>query len=136
MPLLITFLSSAAPRPPGQQTLRHALKLRLISLRERHGLLSFLDHLEQSEDWQDILVVDIAADPDQPIRAWATWNSAIPVAIREWTPSPEHQLEDQAADTPGLWRSAIALPEIAHRLLGDNAAVQVTVIPHTVSPAG
>ncbi len=136
VPLLTTFLCSRASRPPGQQTLRHALKLRLISLRERHGLLSFIDHLEQSEDWQDILVVDIAADTHEPTRAWATWNSAIPAAIRDWTPSPEHQLTDQAADTPDLWRSTIALPKIASRLLGDNAALQVTVLPHAVSPAG
>lgn len=133
LPLLTTFLCSTS-RPSEHQTLRHALKLRLISLRKRHGLLSFTDHLEQSEDWQDILVVDIAAD--QPTRAWATWNSAIPAAIRDWAASPEHQLTDHAADTPELWRSTIPLPEIAHPLLGDNAAVQITVVPHRVAPVG
>jgi hypothetical protein len=135
-PLLTTFLSSAAVRPSENESLRHALKLRLISLRKRHGLLSFIDHLEQSEDWQDILVVDIAADQQQPTRAWATWNSAIPDAIRDWAVSPEYQLADQAAETPEFWRSTIALPRIAHRLLGDNAAVQITVVRHALSPVG
>jgi hypothetical protein len=136
VPLLTTFLSSSdALRPSKQGTLRHALRLRLISLRKRHGLLSFIDHLEQSEDWQDILVVDIAADQQQPTRAWATWNSAIPDAIRDWAVRPEHQLSNQAADTPELWRSTITLPQIAHRLLGDNAAVQITVRRHALSPA-
>ena len=95
---------------------------------------SFIDHLEQSEDLQDILVIDIAADQQQPIRAWATWNSAIPDAIRDWTVSPEYQLADQATETPELWLSTIALPRIAHRLLGDNAAIQITVVRHALSP--
>jgi hypothetical protein len=130
VPLLTTFLSTAATRPRGAQALRHALKLRLISLRQRRGLLNFIDHLEQSEDWQDILVVDIAADQQQPQQAWATWNSAIPEAIRDWTPNAQTALADQASDTPNLWRSTIPLPQSAHRLLGRNAAIQLTVTPH------
>jgi pimeloyl-ACP methyl ester carboxylesterase len=133
VPLVTTFLSSTAGKPSEQHTLRHTLKLRLFSLRKRHGLLCFIDHLEQNEDWQDILVIDIAADQQQPTLAWATWNSAIPDAIRDWAVSPEHQLADQAVDTTKLWRSTIALPTIAHRLLGNNAAVQITVVRHTLS---
>ena len=65
LPLLTTFLSSSILRPEDPETgrpletLRHALKLRLLSVRTRDGGFFFRDHLEQTEDWQDILVVDI-----------------------------------------------------------------------------
>jgi len=136
VPLLVTFLSTAAPRPldadTGQpvQTLRQALKLRLLSVRQRDGLFSFLDHLEQTEDWQDILVVDIAPGEDGQLpRAWATWNSTIPMALRSWAPSPEQQLQDTAPQLTELWRGSIPLPPIAHQLLGEHARVQLTVTP-------
>jgi len=141
LPLLTTFLSSSILRPEdpetGQplETLRHALRLRLLSLRKRDGLFSFRDHLEQTEDWQDILVVDIVpaavagALPD----AWATWNSSIPRAIRTWAPRPEDQLIDSVPDVPDFWRGSIALPEVVRPLLGERAAVQLTVVPRTVA---
>ncbi|MBT2521163.1 hypothetical protein [Arthrobacter sp. ISL-28] len=40
-------------------TLRHALNLRLLSIREEEGRFLFTDHLEQTEDWSDSLLVDI-----------------------------------------------------------------------------
>jgi len=136
VPLLVTFLSTAAPRPldadTGQpvQTLRQALKLRLLSVRQRDGLFSFLNHLEQTEDWQDILVVDIAPGEDGQLpRAWATWNSTIPMALRSWAPRPEQQLQDTAPQLTELWRGSIPLPPIAHQLLGEHARVQLTVTP-------
>jgi hypothetical protein len=60
---LTTFLSSKTPRPRiGEEAaprLRHALKLRLMSIREDQGRFFFEDHLEQTEDWLDTLLVDI-----------------------------------------------------------------------------
>lgn len=135
VPLLVTFLSTSAPRPldtaTGQpvQTLRQALKLRLLSTRQRGGLFSFLDHLEQTEDWQDILVVDIApGENGQPPQAWATWNSTIPMTLRSWTPSPEQQLRDTVQQAE-IWRGSIPLPPMAHPLLGEHASNQLTVTP-------
>jgi hypothetical protein len=110
--------------------LRHALKLRLLSLRKRDGLFSFRDHLEQTEDWQDVLVVDIvpAAVAGELPEAWATWNSTIPRALRGWTPLAEDQLADLAPE-PDFWRGTIPLPEMARPLLGPRAAIQLTVTP-------
>ncbi|MEW2044361.1 hypothetical protein [Streptomyces sp. NPDC005476] len=48
VPLTTTFLNSKAPRPPQTPTLRYVLHLRILSLRERDGILSFADHLEQT----------------------------------------------------------------------------------------
>lgn len=133
LPLLTTFLSSSILRPEDPETGQplETLRLRLLSLRKRDGLFSFRDRLEQTEDWQDILVVDIVpaavagALPD----AWATWNSSIPRAIRTWATRPEDQLTDIAPDVPDFWRGSIALPEVVRPLLGERAAVQLTVVP-------
>jgi hypothetical protein len=108
VPLLTTFLSSSAERPADPSgtavpTLRHALKLRLISVRERDGVFSLQNHLEQTEDWQDVLIVDIApATAEEPPRAWAKWNSALPMAIRDWRPdaTPVARTDPAAAGGP------------------------------------
>lgn len=135
VPLLTTFLSSAAPRPLDPQTgqelprLRHALTLRLMSLRQRDGLLSFTNHLEQTEDWHDTLVVDIVAGAaGQPPRAWATWNSEILGAIRSWAPADDAAIRDTDPQ-PHSWRGVIALPAAARVLLGERAAISLTVTP-------
>jgi len=136
VPLLTTFLSSQASRPTknGQPVplLRHALKLRLISVRERNGVFAFFDHLEQTEDWQDVLVVDIAPAIEQQLpRAWAAWNSDLAMAIRDWTPDDAAELNDTDTE-PGRWRGEIRLPDIAHQLLGRDARLRLTVTKRTV----
>jgi pimeloyl-ACP methyl ester carboxylesterase len=137
VPLLTTFLSSRVPRPLDRAghavpTLRHALKLRLISVRERNGVFSFLDHLEQTEDWQDILVVDIAAGTERELpRGWAVWNSVLPTAIRDWAPEPANAIGD-TDPAPGRWRGRVALPPMAHELLGRDACLLLTVTGRSV----
>ena len=82
MPLLITFLSSRQ-RPVDAYgdplpTLRQALRLRLISVREKGGIFGFFDHLEQTADFEDTLIVDIApGDGTVNPKAWAIWNSQL-----------------------------------------------------------
>lgn len=134
VPLLTTFLSSKAPRPlvGGRQVsrLRHALKLRLMSIREIDGHFFFEDHLEQTEDWQDTLLIDIeppAADQALP-STWATWNSAIPTALRDWDPGDQDLLTD-TDDTAYRWRGRIDVPEFSKHLLGTNAGINLTVTP-------
>jgi len=137
LPLLTTFLSSTILRPEDPETgrpletLRHALKLRLLSVRTRDGRFFFRDHLEQTEDWQDVLVVDIvpAAVAGELPDAWATWNSTIPRAVRSWVARAEDKLEDLAPEVPDFWRGSIRLPAVVRPLLGERAAVQVTVTP-------
>jgi len=136
VPLLTTFLSSDAGRPLDPDTkrptptLRHALKLRLISLRQTNHGLVFGDHLEQIEDWQDVLVVDIAPAVDGAMpRAWAVWNSALPGAVRDWKPTGSAPLPDQDPDRADHWLGSVALPAGAHDLLGTDARLQLTVTP-------
>jgi hypothetical protein len=136
VPLLTTFLSSDAARPldsdtkQPSRTLRHALKLRIISLRERHRFLDLQDHLEQVADWQDSLIVDIAPAKDGGLpHAWASWNSAIRGAIRDWDPIGTDPLPDEDSDNPELWRASVRLPEGAHALLGNRSQLRITVTP-------
>ncbi|AEI12188.1 esterase/lipase family protein [Cellulomonas gilvus] len=133
VPLIRTYLSSSATRPPDPRTgtraptMRHVLRLRLMSLRSRGGLLSFLDHLEQAEDWADVLVVDIQEDGGTR-RTWARWGSELGGAIRDWAPDPER--DEALADddpAPGAWRSRVPLPPAARALLGESAAVTIAV---------
>ncbi len=140
-PLFTTFLSSRAPRPMNGRTpvptLRHALKLRLLSIREAHGRFFFSDHLEQTEDWGDALLVDIepiGGDRSLP-RAWATWKSQVPVATRDWQPTDADALDD-LDDTPRRWYSEIPVPEVARELLGHGARIGLTVTPRSVDGPG
>jgi hypothetical protein len=136
-PLLTTFLSSKAPRPrvDGRKVprLRHALRLRLMSIRETGGRFIFDDHMEQTEDWQDALLVDIEP-PDQQgsgPHAWAAWSSTIPTAIRDWAPDDGDKLSDTGS-APDFWTGEIMVPEFSRRLLGARAGVRLTVTPRSV----
>jgi pimeloyl-ACP methyl ester carboxylesterase len=138
VPLLTTFLSSKAPRPRvgGREVprLRHALRLRLLSIREKEGHFFFADHLEQTEDWQDTLIVDIEPPTaERPLpKAWAAWNSTIPTALRDWNPEDKDQLKDTDG-TLYRWRGRIDVPELSKELLGPNAGISLTVTPRTVA---
>ncbi|CCH86656.1 Conserved protein of unknown function [Modestobacter italicus] len=124
VPLLTTFLLSDQAPAPRPARLRHALRLRLISLREEHGCCRFGDHLEQTADVEDTLVVDI--EPGLPCpRAWATWNSQIPGAIRDWEPAGP-PIGD-ADGTTGVWCTEVPLPATARPVLGPRARVRLTV---------
>jgi hypothetical protein len=139
VPLLTAFLSSKAPRPRvgGREVsrLRHALRLRLMSIREKEGRFFFEDHLEQTEDWQDTLVVDIEPpSADQPFpKAWAAWNSTVPTALREWNPEDKDQLED-TDKTSKRWQGRIEVPEASKPLLGADAGIRLTVTPRPLRP--
>ncbi|MQY10455.1 hypothetical protein SRB5_05630 [Streptomyces sp. RB5] len=130
--LLTTFLSSTAPRPRAGEaplaTLRHALRVRLLSVREHDGILGFGDHLEQTADFDDTLVVDIApgSGTDKP-RAWASWNSAIGGALRDWVPDGA-PLPD-ANPAPECWEGVVRVPATARPILGEGAAIRLRVTP-------
>lgn len=136
-PLLTTFLSSKAPRPQAgdggtPRALRYTVKLRLLSVREVGGFFLFEDHLEQTEDWQDALLVDMAYGNGQDLpTAWAQWNSSIDVAVRDWEPREKDDELRDLEEAPKLWRGEIGLPLAAHRLMGKNARLSLTVTPRT-----
>ncbi|WP_028046409.1 triacylglycerol lipase [Cellulomonas sp. URHE0023] len=138
VPVVRTYLSTAVRRPSdaatGQQspTMRHVLQLRLVSLRKKGGLLTFLDHLESTADWSDVLVVDIAFEPGAPPKSWAVWNSAIPGAISDWVPDPavNPPLQDEDAAS-GRWVVRVPVPPSARELLGAQASVTIEVSGRT-----
>lgn len=131
-PLFTTFLSSKAPRPKIGSTVvpsvRHALKLRLLSIRESDGRFFFEDHLEQTDDWQDILLVDIEPPADGLPQASAAWNSLNSSSLRDWQPTDADLLTD-TDPTPLRWYGEIAVPPVARHLLGDRARVGLGVTP-------
>lgn len=149
-PLLTTFLSSKAPRPLDEEgnkvsTLRHVLNLRLMSIREKvqkngdadygESSIDMRDHLEQTADWEDALVVDILpGDGKSELpQAWAAWTSSFERPVRLWNPMEEGEeaLTDVKQDVEGLWVGEVRVPPIARRLLGNDALIRLTVIPRT-----
>ncbi|MFG2352732.1 esterase/lipase family protein [Streptomyces sp. NPDC048521] len=126
VPLVQTFLCSSL-RPDDTGTMRYALHLRILSLRRRDGLLSFADHLEQTADFDDILVIDVRADPAAQVPGVsATWNSAITGPISAYRPDG-HTLHDDPA--PGFRVGHIPLPATAAPILGEDARIRLTVAP-------
>ncbi|MBD8058856.1 alpha/beta hydrolase [Cellulomonas sp. JH27-2] len=142
LPLVRTYLSSQATRPTDASggrvaTMRHVLRLRLLSLRRRGGLLSFADHLEQTADWEDTLVVDIGPDATGRPATWGVWASSLPGAIRDWSPDPAH--DPPLVDTepaPGHWRVNVPVPPAAHGLLGAAAGVTIEVVGRSTADHG
>lgn len=141
VPLVTTFLSSAATRPTDARTgravpaMRHVLRLRLLSLRSRGSLLSFVDHLEQTADWADALVVDIGPDAAGRWATWARWGSQVPGAVRDLDFAGQEPLQD-CDGRRGYWRVEVPVPEGARTLLGERAAVEIRVSPRTTLDAG
>ncbi|ROS30587.1 triacylglycerol lipase [Cellulomonas sp. PhB150] len=142
VPLVHTYLSSDATRPTDATgaraaTMRHVLRLSLLSLRKKRGLLSFVDHLEQTADWADVLVVDIGEGTDARPATWGVWSSALTGAIRDWVPDPARDtpLTDEEP-APQHWRVRVPVPEGARALLGADAAVTLEVRPRATLDRG
>lgn len=125
VPLVTTFLiADPQARPEDSAYARYSLRVRILSLRERNGIFSFGDHLEQTADFDDLLIVDVGA-LDGRLAAWARWNSELPAPVRDYEPSGAPLSDDEPA--PGVWVSQVPLPSTARRFLGDDAAVRLTV---------
>ena len=120
VPLVTTFLL-----PSTRQFARYALSLDVISLDQRGGIFGFGDHLEQIADWEDTLVVDVAAREDGLVEEvrWQ-WNSDLPGLIAE-KDVLDNKLDWQPGDDD--WQPEIPLPAMGKRLLGDDAALALTV---------
>ncbi|MFF3405244.1 hypothetical protein ACFYW8_03315 [Streptomyces sp. NPDC002742] len=125
VPLVRTFLNSSL-RAGGSDTMRYALHLRILSLHRRDGLLSFNDHLEQVADFDDILVIDVGADPAAPAIS-AGWNSEITGRISDYVPEGRTRADENPA--PGVWVNHIELPATAAPMLGEDARIRLTVTP-------
>ncbi|MFH8382567.1 esterase/lipase family protein [Kitasatospora sp. NPDC018058] len=126
IPLTTVFLLDPLTMPadgtntPVSPPSRYALHLRVSRLTEEHGLLFWRDHLAQTADWDDTLIVDVGHEADDPkgeLRLWAAWNSQLPVAIADRNPVGDSPLdvERDAVSVP--------LPPSAGRLLGTDTAL-------------
>lgn len=125
VPLVTTFLfDDGDQRPQHADVNRYTLRVRILSLRERRGIFSFRDHLEQSADFDDLLVADVGWD-DGRLVAWARWNSELPTALRDYEPSGDPLRDEETA--PGVWVSHAPLPDAARAFLGEDAAIRLTV---------
>jgi pimeloyl-ACP methyl ester carboxylesterase len=126
VPLVTTYLSAdPARRPSGDSRMRYLLQVRILSLRERDGIFSFVDHLEQSADFDDTLVVDVAADGGMALRAWATWASTIRTPLRDHVATGDPLVDDD--ERPGAWHATVPLPSPSGDFLGPRASVGLTV---------
>jgi hypothetical protein len=124
-PLVTTFLlDNPNARPEGAEQSRYSLHLRILSLRQRRGFFDFQDHLEQTADFDDILIVDIGQQEQRQV-AWAVWNSQVPGPVRDYEPTG-HPLEDENPE-PGVWIAQVPLPDVATAFLGAGAAVRLTI---------
>ncbi|MFB7029954.1 MULTISPECIES: hypothetical protein [unclassified Streptomyces] len=123
VPLVSTFLCENLASPNGAGALRYALHLRILSLRERdNGFLDFRDHIEQTADFDDILVVDVSSEDGVPALR-ATWNSDIVGPISDYRPTgPVLADEDPAS---GRWISHIPLPGSTTTILGEDARIRL-----------
>jgi hypothetical protein len=127
VPLVTTFLASGL-RPTSDSPMRYDLHLKILSLRERHGIFHFREHLERVTDLDDILIVDIG-QRDGVLVAWATWNSQIPGSVRDYQATGD-PLRDEAPE-PETWVAFVHLPSTVEPILGRNAGIKLTVTPRT-----
>ncbi|MFI7409992.1 esterase/lipase family protein [Streptomyces sp. NPDC049627] len=127
VPLATTFLNSGL-RPAEDESMRFMLDLRVISLRERHGILHLGDHLEQSADFADTLVIDVGTPQAGP-GIWAAWNSEIEGAIRDHRIAGAPRSDEDPA--PGRWVAHIRLPDTAAPLVGGDARIRLVATPWT-----
>jgi pimeloyl-ACP methyl ester carboxylesterase len=125
VPLVTSFLWSARARAHGP--MRYTIHVRLLSLKEHDRVFFWRDHLEQSTDFDDILVLDLEQQ-ETGLVAWGRWASEIQVPLRDYQPSGEALVD--LDEVVGTWRARIPFPA-AGRFLGDAAALALTVRPST-----
>ncbi len=126
VPVVTTYLSTREPRPAESPYMRFALTVRVLSLREEGGMFRFGDHIEQTTDFDDTLVVDVGVQGTSLV-AWASWASEITVPLRDHQPEGD-PLRDQEP-TPGVWVREIPFPTSA-AFLGSRAALRLTCTSH------
>jgi pimeloyl-ACP methyl ester carboxylesterase len=103
---------------------RYSLQLRAFRLQEKRGFFFWQDHLEQTADWDDTLIVDVGQaddDPDDVFRAWAAWNSQTAGANADLDPIAKEPLDFQQNAV------TIKVPDTAKPILGKDAHLRFTV---------
>ena len=101
--------------------MRFAMRIRLLSLREEGGFFKWGEHIEQTTDFDDTLVIDVRVDDTTPA-AWAKWASSLGSLLRDYQPDGD-PLTDQESQ-PGVWVARISFPQ-SGAFLGPEAAVRL-----------
>ncbi|MFI5825486.1 esterase/lipase family protein [Streptomyces rishiriensis] len=127
--LATTFLRSDIARPAGSSTMRYALHVRILSLRSHDEKLRFTDHLEQTADFSDVLIIDIGTSDTGRPGVWADWNSVILGTIRDHRPTGAPRSAEDEDPQSGVWRAHIPLPATARPILGERASIRLTATP-------
>jgi hypothetical protein len=127
--LATTFLRSDVSRPADSTTMCYALQVQILSLRTHDGILWFKDHLEQTADFSDTLIVDIGTSGTGRPGVWTVWNSAVDGTIRGHRPAGTPRGAADEDTGAGVWRTRIPLPETARPILGERAAIRLTATP-------
>ncbi|MCO8274236.1 hypothetical protein M1L60_26910 [Actinoplanes sp. TRM 88003] len=105
--------------------MRYTLHVRLLSLREHDSVFFWNDHIEQTTDFDDILVVDVENRGNAMV-GWAQWASKIDTPLRDYRPTGE-PLAD-LDDRDGAWLARVPLPP-AGGFVGANAHVELRAQP-------
>jgi hypothetical protein len=98
--------------------------VRAFRLQEKRGFFFWQDHLGQTADWDDTLIVDVGQaddDPDDVLRAWAAWNSKTPGANGDLDPIAKESLDFQQNAL------TVEVPDSAKPILGKDAHLHFTV---------
>ena len=106
------------------QRCRYALHLRVFRLEEKNGFFFWNDHIEQTADWDDTLIVDIGQPDDaqsEGLWAWTAWNSAVE--------GPTADMDPITAGPLGFVDNVaiLEMPPTAKSILGDAAQLVFTI---------
>lgn len=123
VPLVTTYLWTA--RALAHRPMRYTLHVRLLSLQEHDGVFFWRDHVEQTTDFDDTLVVDVE-QRDGGLAAWARWASEITVPLRDYQPSGEQIGDTDPRDHS--WLGRVPFPP-GGKFLGEEAAVTLQIRP-------
>jgi hypothetical protein len=103
---------------------RYALQVKVFRLEEKDGFFFWNDHLEQTADWEDTLIVDVGqADGEETagLKAWTAWNSEVEGLTAERDPIASQPLALKGGS------ATLAIPDNAKPLLGESAELAFTV---------
>jgi hypothetical protein len=108
IPLVTTYLLADRAK---QGYARYALSLHVSALQETAGTFQFTDHLEQTADWEDTLIVDVQMSDDGLVTdaTWA-WNSRVHQQIAKIDRMPDQLSWQQRLDSSGAPRRTATLP--------------------------
>lgn len=120
IPLTSLFLMTGS----HNTSVRGAIRLRIVSLRERHGQEESFESLGGSAEFDDSLVVDIGSLDDGSVALWAQWQSSIPL-LRDYVPAGDPLASP--AEVGDSWAYSVPVPSRARQIFGDAARVELLV---------